>query len=401
MKIRYFIAAAFTAFALQSCNGCGHTQENHAHEHEELDHDHCDEDHEHESHEGHGHGDNVAVFSNEMAAKVGLETVQCRLEPMGQTIRTMAMVMPAQTDEFVITAKSEGVAVIPPSGLIAGQSVRRGQTLLAIDGGSMVDNSLEVRYREAQAAMEQAKQEYERKQALAVDGIVSESELLASKTEFEKADAMFSSLNRGWSQGRLAVTSPVDGYLQNVLVCNGDHVEAGRQLATVCRNGSQLLEAQVQSRYFGLLEDIAGANIRVPETGQTWSLEQLGGSLKSYAKSLEPGSPLLPVVFQVNHTAGLLPGSYVEMFIRLRGRNQVVQVPASALIEEMGEYFVYVWLELDEYEKRLVRIGQTDGMNVEILSGLEAGETVVSKGAVLVKLSQSSGKLDAHAGHVH
>ena len=67
----------------------------------------------------------------------------------------------------------------------------------------------------------------------------------------------------------------------------------------------------------------------------------------------------------------------------------------------MGNYFVYVQLTPEFFEKREVKIGQTDGQRTEILSGLNGKERVVAKGAVLVKLTQATGTLDAHSGHVH
>jgi hypothetical protein len=53
------------------------------------------------------------------------------------------------------------------------------------------------------------------------------------------------------------------------------------------------------------------------------------------------------------------------------------------------------------FEKRLVEAGATDGNLVQLLSGVEAGERVVTKGGVILKLSQGAAALDPHAGHVH
>ena len=55
----------------------------------------------------------------------------------------------------------------------------------------------------------------------------------------------------------------------------------------------------------------------------------------------------------------------------------------------------------EDFEKREVKIGNTDGKYTQILKGVHKGEKVVSKGAVSLKLSQSAGALDPHAGHVH
>ena len=53
------------------------------------------------------------------------------------------------------------------------------------------------------------------------------------------------------------------------------------------------------------------------------------------------------------------------------------------------------------FEKRAVEVGATDGMRVQIIKGVTAGERVVTKGAVSLKLSQGAAALDPHAGHVH
>jgi len=66
----------------------------------------------------------------------------------------------------------------------------------------------------------------------------------------------------------------------------------------------------------------------------------------------------------------------------------------------MGAYFLYVQVTPELFEKRAVLIGKSDGLSTEITEGLSVGERVVSKGAIMVKLSQSTGQLDAH-GHGH
>jgi len=98
---------------------------------------------------------------------------------------------------------------------------------------------------------------------------------------------------------------------------------------------------------------------------------------------------------------GLLSGSFVEMFIKTQTNTQVVTVPNEAIVEEMGVFFVYVQITPEFFEKRPIRKGATDSVRTEISEGIAAGERIVSKGAIFVKLAQASGVLDAHSGHVH
>ena len=78
-----------------------------------------------------------------------------------------------------------------------------------------------------------------------------------------------------------------------------------------------------------------------------------------------------------------------------------VAVPRTAIVEEMGSYFVFVQNSPISFEKRSVVLGATDGNLVKIDKGVHEGERVVTKGAVILKLSQGAAALDPHAGHVH
>jgi multidrug efflux pump subunit AcrA (membrane-fusion protein) len=75
-------------------------------------------------------------------------------------------------------------------------------------------------------------------------------------------------------------------------------------------------------------------------------------------------------------------------------------VPIISLVEEQGDFYVYVQLEGESFEKRLVKLGSNDGKKVQILSGINPGERVVTKGAQMVKLATQSGSVPAH-GHEH
>ena len=75
-------------------------------------------------------------------------------------------------------------------------------------------------------------------------------------------------------------------------------------------------------------------------------------------------------------------------------------VPVSALTEEQGAYFVYVRMCEESYRKQPVSLGLSDGNRVEIVSGLEGGEQVVTEGAIYVKLASASNAIPAHT-HNH
>lgn len=344
---------------------------------------------------------NGVAFIKEMSWKVDFSTVPCLKEPFGQVIRTMAQIQPSQGDERVVTAKTSGIVAIPEAGLVDGKSVSAGQTLFYIESGDMADNNLSVRYQEAESNYNLTKKEYERKQELAKDRIVSESELLQARANYETAEAVYNNLRRNFAAGRQSVTAPIAGFVKQLLVRNGEYIEAGQPIVTVSQNRNLFIKAEIQPKYYPLLNNISTAKFRILNDETVYTLDELNGRLVSYGKSVETDRPLLPVVFQVDNSVELLPGSFVEMYIKTRGQQSTLTVPNVSLVEEMGNYFVYVQLTPEYFEKREVKIGQTDGERTEILSGLNESERVVAKGAVLVKLTQATGTLDAESGHVH
>ena len=344
---------------------------------------------------------NGATFSKEQSWKVDFATVEARSEPFGQIIRATAQIQPSQGDERVITAKTNGTVFFPNVNIVEGKFVNAGQSLFFIDGSGMSDNNLSVRYAEAESEYNRAKAEYERKTELSKDNIVSQSDLLKVKTDYTNAEAAYNNLRRNFATGKQSISSSISGFITRVPVQNGQYVEAGQPVLVVSQNRDLLLRAELQPKYFDILGSITSANIRLLNSNRTCTLEELGGRMLSYGKTADSANPLIPVVFRVNNKTGLLPGSFVEMFIKTQTNVQAVTVPNEAIIEEMGNYFVYVQLTPEFFEKRPIRKGATDGIRTEITEGITAGERVVSKGAILVKLAQASGALDPHAGHVH
>ena len=72
----------------------------------------------------------------------------------------------------------------------------------------------------------------------------------------------------------------------------------------------------------------------------------------------------------------------------------------SALTEEQGSFFVYLQLDEEGYKKQLVTLGADNGESVQILSGVKAGDRVVTEGAYQVKLASATNAIPAHS-HEH
>ena len=344
---------------------------------------------------------NGAVFPKEKSWSVDFATEEAVLEPFGQVIRATSRVQPSQEEVFTVSALTDGVVSIGAKALVEGREVRKGETLCIVKGSGTADENLATKYARAEADYNFARNEYERKKALASDRIVSESELRQAEAAFEIAKAVFENLKGNFDASGQSAKSPIEGFVTSVTVSNGQFVRAGDPIATVSRSRSLLVVAEIQPRYSACLKDICGATFKDMDSGRIWTLDELGGKVVSYGKSVSSDSPLIPVTFSVPNKGGFIPGSFLQTRIITRSETPAITLPTTSLIEEQGNYFVYRQLTPEYFEKTPVTIGASDGLRTEIRSGLSAGERVVSEGAMFVKLAQASGALDPHAGHNH
>lgn len=344
---------------------------------------------------------NAVVFTKEQSWKVNFKTELPDYKPFGQVIKTSAQVQPAQGDEVIVTAKMSGVVNFSTNNMLIGSNVTSGQSIASISGDQLADNNAAIKYTEAVNNYEKAKADYERQLELAKDKIVSEKELSTSRAIFENYKVIYNNLKQNFSSSGQRLTSPMNGFIKNVFVSNGQYVEAGEPILSISQNKKLLLRADVRQKFASILPTINSAVLVTRGDKNQYSLEQLNGKILSYGRSANEDNYLIPINIQIDNNVDLMPGEFVDLYLKASNKSQALAAPNSALLEEQGNFFVYVQLTPELFEKREVQVGSTDGMKTEITSGLKATERLVSKGALLIKLSQSSGALDPHAGHVH
>lgn len=344
---------------------------------------------------------NTTVFTKEQSWKIDFATGYPLMEPFGQVIKTTGLVESAPGSETIVSAKINGVVKPALANLLPGMEVKAGQALFSISAGELADNNISVRYAEARSNYEKANSDYERAKELAKDRIVSEKDLMAYKNQYENAKAIYDHLNSNFNATGQKVSSPMSGFVKQVFVSNGSFVETGQPLLTISQNKNLVISANVPQKYASVLGNIQSANIRTVQDNQTYSFEQLNGKILSYGKSTTTDNFMIPVSLQIDNTGAFNSGSFVEVYLRTVSNTQALTIPNSALLEEQGSFFVWVQVTPELFEKREVTIGTTDGVKTEVLKGIASTERIVIHGAMLVKLAQATGTLDAHSGHVH
>lgn len=378
----------------------GHSHDD-AHVHGEHGHEHGDTHH-HKSHLGHGvetsgKSDDVQL-NKEQSWKIDFATEVAEESRFSGVVKVAARAEAMPKDFTTIVATTSGKVQFAGN-VLAGTRVKANEVLFYLQGSDVTDNDAAVKFAEAESNYILAKADYERKKHLFTEKIVSEREYQAAEAAYRQADVRFSSMKRSFGGGKVTLKSSINGYVTDLHVANGDYVQPGTPIATVQRDGGLNLVAELPVRYAAQLQDIATINVETA-SGAVHNIDSIAGicTISSAANNCN----MLPVTVSANEVPGVIAGSIVTLYISLASTSEhCVSVPRTSLVEEMGNLFVFVQNSPVSFEKRSVKVGATDGRYVQLLEGVVPGERVVSKGGVILKLSQGAAALDPHAGHVH
>ncbi len=366
------------------------------HNHAGEGHDHATEQHDHEA-EAKGHGSsNEIVLTPDKAKAAGIEVGEAQKAVFHQVIKTSGQVLAAQGDERVAVAPVAGVVSFSHK-VIEGMAVGQGTPLLVLSSGHLAEGDP---VQKARVAYEVAQREYERMEALVADKIVSEKDFAQARQAYENARISYEAVAKNHTPAGQTVVAPAAGYVKSLLVKEGDYVSVGQPLVSITQNRRLFLRADVSEKYYKELAHITSAHFQTPYDDTTYDLQELNGRLLSYGKASGDGSYYIPVTFEFDNKGGVVPGSFVEIYLLTRPVEGVITLPVSALTEEQGSFFVYKQLDEECYEKQLVSLGANDGERVAILEGVQAGDRIVTRGAYQVKLASASNAIPAHT-HEH
>lgn len=382
------------------------THAGHDHSHEGHNHEHEGHDHEHETaeeHAGHNHESKATKHSDEIifpkaqAAKTTFEVREIQPASFNQVVKTTGQVLAAPGDEAVIVATSNGVVSFSSNKLTEGTKVQKGQSLFQISSKDIAEGDY---YTKVKATYEAAKASYDRAEALVKDKIISQKEFESTKLEFENAKTAYNAVSNNKTAKGVSVNAPINGHMKNILVKEGEYITVGQPLATVSQNQRLVLRAEVSQRYYNAMQSVKSANFKTPYDNKVYSLEDLNGRLLSFGKTSNENSFFIPVSFEFDNKGEVIPGSFVEVYLLSSELENVISLPRTALTEEQGIFFVYLQLDEEGYKKQEVTLGADNGKSVQILTGVKAGDRVVTEGAYQVRLASASNAIPAHS-HEH
>ena len=358
-------------------------------------------------HGGHAHDEEGIAFSKEQQWKIDFATAEA--------VKGLARTAIAATGTIRAPAGSEAQLVAPAAGVLRaangfpriGQAVKKGQVLAVLGprlGGDSDQASLDAAAGKAQVTLEQTRRERERMELLFKEEAVAEKRLLDARAnermahaEMQAATARAQQLGGG---GGIALKAPMDGIVAEVTAAAGAFVNEGAPLLHIANTGKLWLEARVPESDIGRVGKPSGAAFTVDGYDQGFAIDiGRNGALIAVGGRVDAQTRTVPVIFEfANPERALRLGLTARIQVFAGNGQEAVLIPASAVQDENGAQVVYVQIGGARFERRMVQTGARDGDRIAVVSGLEAGQRVVSKGAYLVRLSTSKA---AAAGHAH
>ena len=360
-------------------------------------------------------GPNTLRMDNEAQKNVGLRVDRAQSRSVVQTIRTTGTVGPNETRVAHMRPITRGRILKVNARL--GDQIRQGEALATYDNIELGEAVGQygvglAELKRAQAGAEVARRSTERAQNLVELGAVARAELERRSAEYANAqsaietqraelarieeklhrfgmtDEDIQEMNRSGDIQRhrevsqSTLRAPFSGVITNVNVVEGETVETDREMFTIVDLSALWVQASIYENDIGAVRRGVPAIISV----DAYPNETFHGRITYISDLLDPKSRTIKVRCEVPNLDGRLKlDMFTTIDIPTPANRQAVMIPASAVQQINDQPIVFVRLSDTEFQKRLVQLGAKDGDWVEAVSGLKAGDDVVTTGSFQLK----------------
>jgi cobalt-zinc-cadmium efflux system membrane fusion protein len=330
------------------------------------------------------------------AASAGLEWAK-----VTELTRTAGVTAPVRlsydaTRLAQINARASGV--VRSLRVDVGSKVKKGETLLVIDSPNV--GADRARLAAAKARVTTAEDNLARQQRLVSEGLAAQQVLLGAEQERAAAQAEHDALKTslaimgagGGGAGSYTLTAPIHGVVTERNVTIGKLVDPEHVLLEVVDTRSLWADA-----------DVAEGDLPRVTPGQAVTLtldalpnQELTGTISYVAPAVNAATRSATVRIPLENPNGALRANmFGQARIAASEAKSRLVVPRAALHRVEDVSLVFVRLSNIEFETRRVKLGQGEGDQVEVLSGVKPGEEVVTTGSFLLKTETSKESIGA------
>jgi RND family efflux transporter MFP subunit len=305
-------------------------------------------------------------------------TSQPDLAPAQVQVKTAESKPRSTTEEVVgsVQARLHATLEAKLSGRIDKMPVLLGQ---AVKAGELVARlaaaEIKARMEQAEAGLQQAERDWKRTSALF-------DQQAATRSDYDEADSRYRVAKAAVAEaqammGYVEILAPFDGVVTKKWVDVGDLASPGKPLIDIEDPSMLQLETDLPEAIASRIKQDARLAIRVDSVKG-----ELVGTVREIAPTADPASRTIRVKLDLPQTAGLRSGQFARLVVPV-GESDSIRVPASAVVVR-GQLEILFVVTNQRAHLHLVKTGRKIDDEVEILAGLESGESVVVGGAPLL-----------------
>jgi multidrug efflux system membrane fusion protein len=245
--------------------------------------------------------------------------------------------------------------------------------------------SSQAAYEKSEASKADAEAGLKRRETVITQtpGLIPGEEVEAWRTKVLVAASEVAQMRSALNQAKLNlrdafVRAPISGIIQTRTVQTGQYVQTGMVLATLVRRDPLLLRFKVPERDAARIKPGQEARFRVREDSREFTAKVV-----HVAESADDVSRLVDITANIDDPSDrtLRPGSFAEITVPVSSTREAAVIPVSAVRPSERGFIAFV-VEGDKAVERILTLGMksADGQ-VEVLSGLKAGESLVVRGS--------------------
>lgn len=237
----------------------------------------------------------------------------------------------------------------------------------------------------ARTQLEQARDSFQREQKMYKKDATSEASFTRAKLDFQqaKAEAQRAKAELDRARERLSKTkirAPIQGMLGERLVSPGSYIRPGDPLVEVTKLHPIEVSFNVPEKFRPQLE----RGQRVDVELEAFPDRRFEGSVFYISPSTDQETRTVKVKAKMKNSERLLqPGMFARVELILDTRKEAHVVPETAVVPRNKKTYVYV-IKNGKAKRQEVKTGQRMPGNVEIRSGLDGKETVITAGLQMV-----------------
>lgn len=254
-----------------------------------------------------------------------------------------------------------------------GKPVRKGDVLVKLDAEEAT-----ARVQSLEAQTEQAEKHFQRTELLYQQGGVSAEEFETARSRYQQLKADLSAARAVLNKH--TIRAPFDGITGVRNFSPGTFVNPQQVLVKLWQTNPLKVEIDLPERLSGYVNTGDRVEIRSP-----FHPEPVQATIYAIEPVIDKTLRSSKIRAKItNSDRKLMPGTFVKASLKLKSNENALKIPAECIVPQLGKLIVYT-IDSGLVKPKSVEISQRTPVFVEVIDGLQPGDTVIASGLLQIR----------------